>query len=152
MSDNEKWVKSVFKKREEKEKKKKAETESDTESDKTETETESAKREVRKVGRPKLFKPYKTFKEYYQDDAFREKRLKYLYEYITCEPCNVKVRRCALNAHQKTVKHIINAKEKNYVHISDREKKTQIKRHINSKIAEANTLAKLNKIWNLMKL
>lgn len=51
-------------------------------------------------------KKTKTFKEYYQDEAFRERHKNYIMTKIKCECGQEDVLRCNMSKHKKTQKHI----------------------------------------------
>jgi hypothetical protein len=53
---------------------------------------------------PIAVKKYKTFKEYYQDEEFRNRQKKYLAEKIVCV-CGAKISRSNAASHRKTTIH-----------------------------------------------
>ena len=52
----------------------------------------------------------KTFKEYYQDPAYRERHLSYIKKYVPCS-CGASVMRCNMTNHKKTKRHIEKVKQ-----------------------------------------
>lgn len=50
----------------------------------------------------------KSFKEYYQDPAFKARHLEYMTTKVKCNYCNVDVSRCNRCKHERTRKHIVN--------------------------------------------
>lgn len=50
----------------------------------------------------------KTFKDYYNDPAFKEKYLAKVKEPIVCETCQCVIKRYNMQHHRKTAKHIKN--------------------------------------------
>lgn len=49
-------------------------------------------------------KKYKSFKEYYQDEEFKQKHLQRISEKIKCPMCDCMIQRYAMCKHQKTKK------------------------------------------------